>query len=72
MNTPGHYIINLAILGAAIAPQSTAAITLGAILPDVPIFAFYFVAKVIQRLPETEIWSTAYYQPLWQTIIALS
>ncbi|MDB9311748.1 hypothetical protein PN462_01445 [Spirulina sp. CS-785/01] len=72
MNTPGHYIVNLAILGAALAPKSTVAITLGAILPDVPIFAFYFVAKVIQKLPESEIWSTAYYQPFWQTIISLS
>ncbi len=71
MNTPGHYILNLAILGKTIAPENNLAIALGAILPDIPIFIFYFVAKYIYKLPASKIWSEAYYEPLWQNIIAL-
>lgn len=71
MNTPSHYILNLAFLGKTIAPKNNVAIALGAILPDVPIFIFYFVAKHIYKLPEGKIWSEAYYEPFWQNIVAL-
>ena len=70
MNTPSHYILNLAFLGKTIAPKDNIAITIGAILPDIPIFIFYFVAKFIYKLPESEIWTKTYYQPRWQNIIA--
>lgn len=43
---------------------------ISAILPDIPIFVFYFFAKFIYRLPEKQIWSEAYYQPVWQNLIA--
>ncbi|MDJ0631717.1 MAG: hypothetical protein QNJ34_00865 [Xenococcaceae cyanobacterium MO_188.B29] len=72
MNTPSHYILNLALLGKSIAPNDNIAITVGAILPDIPIFLFYLVAKFIYKLPESKIWSEAYYQTVWQNIIALS
>ncbi|MGB0564838.1 MAG: hypothetical protein ACPGVO_24040 [Spirulinaceae cyanobacterium] len=72
MNTPSHYVLNLAVLGSFVHPRTTAAITLGAIGPDLPIFVFYAWAKLLQRLPESEIWSEAYYQPFWQNIIALT
>ncbi|WP_175561219.1 hypothetical protein [Hydrococcus rivularis] len=71
MNTPSHYILNLAFLGKAIAPNANVAITLGAILPDLPIFAFYIVAKFFCKMPEHQIWSQAYYKPFWQNLIAL-
>lgn len=71
MNTPGHYILNLALLGKTIAPKHNMAIAIGAILPDLPIFVFYFVAKFIYKLPEGKIWSEAYYEPFWQNIVAL-
>lgn len=71
MNTPSHYIVNLAILGKKFSPQANLAIGIGAILPDVPIFIFYFVAKFIHKMPDSQIWSEAYYQPFWQNIIAL-
>lgn len=71
MNTPSHYIINLAFLGQTIAPQQNIAITIGAILPDMPIFLFYFMAKYIYKLPESKIWSEAYYEPLNQDLVAL-
>lgn len=71
MNTPGHYILNLALLGKTISATENLAIALGAILPDVPIFVFYLVAKFIYKMPEGKIWSEAYYEPFWQNIVAL-
>jgi len=71
VNTLSHYIFNLVVLGNSIAPNQTLAIALGAILPDVPIFIFYGVSKFVYQLPEKEIWGQAYYDPLWQTLVAL-
>lgn len=71
MNTPGHYILNLALLGKAITPKQNVAIVIGAILPDVPIFIFYFVAKFVYKMPEGKIWTEGYYEPFWQNTIAL-
>ena len=66
MNTPSHAIINLALLIKFQPPQANLAIIIGGILPDIPIFIFYFWAKFIARLPERKIWSEVYYQPLMQ------
>jgi len=71
VNTPSHYIFNLVFLGNTIAPHANLAITLGAILPDIPIFIFYGVTKFVYQLPEKEIWGNAYHDPLWQNLIAL-
>jgi hypothetical protein len=71
MNTPAHYLLNLALLGKTISPKHNVAIAIGAILPDIPIFVFYFVAKFIAQIPEAKIWSEAYYEPFWQNAIAL-
>ncbi|WP_293351714.1 MULTISPECIES: hypothetical protein [unclassified Microcoleus] len=71
MKTPSHAIINLAILGKPQQPQFNLIIAIGGILPDIPIFLFYFWAKYIARLPEAKIWSEAYYEPVVQNIVAL-
>ena len=71
MKTPSHAIINLAILGKPQLPQANLIIAIGGILPDIPIFLFYFWAKYIARLPEATIWSKAYYEPSVQNIVAL-
>lgn len=71
MNTPSHAIINLAIQGMPKLPKANLAIVMGGILPDIPIFIFYFWAKLIVRLPEAKIWSEAYYHPFVQDIVAL-
>lgn len=71
MNTPSHAIINLAILGKAQHPEFNLLIVTGGILPDIPIFLFYFWAKYIARLPPATIWSKAYFEPAVQNIIAL-
>lgn len=43
---------------------------MGAILPDVPIFLFYFLMKFGYRLPPHQIWTEVYYQPYWQAIFS--
>lgn len=71
MKTPSHWILNLVFLGQAVSPAAKTAITLGAILPDVPIFVFYAISKYIHCLPESTIWNQAYYAPFWQNTVAL-
>jgi hypothetical protein len=70
MNTPSHAILNLFILNRQVGIQANNAIFIGAILPDIPIFFFYFVMKFVYRLPSRQIWSEVYYQPFWQAIIS--
>ncbi|MGL5065070.1 MAG: hypothetical protein ACRC62_34305 [Microcoleus sp.] len=71
MNTPSHAIINLAILGKTQHPELNLLIVTGGILPDIPIFLFYFWAKYIARLPSDTIWSKTYFEPAVQNIVAL-
>ena len=71
MNTPSHAIINLVLLNKPQLQHANLSIVIGGILPDIPIFLFYFWAKFIARLPEAKIWSQAYYQPLIQNIVAI-
>lgn len=70
MNTPSHAILNLLLLGQGQSMASALPITLGAILPDVPIFVFYAWAKGVRRQPERQIWRTTYYHPFWQDMVA--
>lgn len=71
MKTPSHAIINLAILARSQQPDLNLPIAIGGILPDIPIFLFYFWAKFIAGIPEAKIWSEAYYNPRIQTVVAL-
>ena len=71
MNTPRHAILNLALLTQKTHLSHPFPILVGAILPDVPIFILYGWAKLIQRLPESVIWTETYYQPFWQNLTAL-
>ncbi|NET47714.1 MAG: hypothetical protein F6K09_03105 [Merismopedia sp. SIO2A8] len=66
MNTPSHSIINLWILGQGQSPALQTAVLIGSILPDAPMFLFYFVEKVIYRTPEMQIWREHYYIEGWQ------
>ena len=59
-------------MGSVLTPKAKVVITIGSMLPDVPIFIFYLVTKFIQKLPEETIWNEAYYDPSWHNIIALS
>jgi len=71
LNTPSHAIINLALISSQQShPQYTVAITIGAILPDAPIFVLYFWAKFVRRQTERQIWSQTYELPFWQNFVA--
>lgn len=71
MKTPSHAIINLAILARNQHSELNLLIVAGGILPDIPIFLFFFWAKYIVRLPPDKIWSEAYFEPFVQNIVAL-
>ncbi len=69
MNTPAHLIVNLFALGRKETPSKQVAVLAGAIIPDAPMFLFYFIEKVVQRVPEFLIWSRDYYLAPWQNFI---
>lgn len=71
MNTPAHVVINLLCLGQHDHAHVLTPVVIGAILPDAPMFAFYFVEKVLLKTPERIIWSKSYYQEGWQNFIDL-
>ena len=66
MNTPAHAMINLAILGRKDGPKLQGAVIAGALLPDLPMFLFYFVEKVWNGSAEHIIWSQNYHLDSWQ------
>jgi hypothetical protein len=49
MNTPSHAILNLLIFNQQLRTQASSAIVIGAVLPDIPIFVFYFLMKFVYR-----------------------
>ncbi len=69
MNTPAHIVVNLIVLGKGAGKEKITAVIVGAVLPDLPMFLFYIVEKIIRQTSEKEIWSRAYYDPNWQYFI---
>lgn len=68
MNTPTHAVFNIAVLGRRSANAARLA-ALGGVLPDLPIFIFYFVDKFWFHQPEELIWSHDYFASAWQPVI---
>jgi len=66
VNTPGHAIVNLLVLGKRDSQSLFAPVAVGAVLPDFPMFVFYAYEKSWLKTPERVIWSEAYYDPVWQ------
>lgn len=66
MHTPGHVLLNLAMLGSVLGHES--AVIAGAILPDLPIVALYLRERARGTPPET-IWSVCYQRKHWLAII---
>jgi hypothetical protein len=71
MNTPAHIVVNLLCIGRRDTASVLIPVAIGAILPDAPMFVFYFVEKIIRSTPESVIWRQAYYYPHWQNFIDL-
>jgi hypothetical protein len=66
MNTPAHLILNAAVLGRGRWQDRVAPISLGAVLPDLPMLGFYLYQRLVERAPEHFIWSEAYFDRGWQ------
>lgn len=69
MNTPSHAIYNLAMWGKASSKDDRLPVFLGAIAPDIPMFAFYAIAK-LAGLPDSYIWRDLYFQGWVQDVLA--
>ena len=66
MNTPGHAVVNLLVLGKRDRRSLFAPIAFGAVLPDLPMFVFYAYQKSWLKAPERVIWAEAYHDLSWQ------
>lgn len=71
MNTPAHVALNALLLGRNRWRPHWFAITAGALLPDLPMFAFYGIQKFAFGTNERAIWSSAYFEPGWQLFFDL-
>lgn len=69
MNTPGHAIVSLFVVGRdGDSPRRTLAILVGAVVPDAPMFFFYVWERLIHGMSESQIWSERYFDPTWQAV----
>lgn len=68
LNTPGHAVLNLALVGDREDRSLDLAVVAGALLPDLPMMGFYLWTRLVQGLPERVIWSEAYFRPGWQAL----
>ncbi len=66
MHTPGHALLNLAVLGSIVGHE--AAVLAGAVVPDVPIVILYLREKA-RGTPDDIIWSQVYQRRHWLAII---
>lgn len=71
MNTPSHLILNLAILRRSTHPEITWPVLVGAFVPDAAMFVFYAWVKFVERLPDSTIWSEAFFSQSWQDVFAI-
>jgi len=69
MNTQAHLLFNYVLLKKKEAPQYTWAILGGGLLPDLPMFLFYFYERLLMGETEGRIWSELYFTDFWQTFI---
>jgi hypothetical protein len=66
VNTPAHIAINGFLLGRGPLARFAWSVSLGALLPDVPMLAFYLYQRGWVELPDRVIWSQTYFLPQWQ------
>lgn len=63
MSTPAHAIVNLLLFRR----DRALPVALGAIAPDLPLFLFYALEKLVLATPERLIWSASVLAPSWQS-----
>lgn len=67
MNTPAHLLLNSAALGQGRWRSSPWAVGTGAVLPDVPLYLFYGISRLLGR-SEAQIWSLDYFHGPWAAV----
>ena len=66
MHTPAHVAYSLFFWRHAPGWGAVSAVTLGALLPDLPMFGFFAYERFWVRATGREIWSTLYFADHWQ------
>lgn len=69
VQTPGHAVLNVAVLASLASPQHALPILAGALAPDVPICVLYLRERFLRGLPDERIWSESYQRPFWLNLI---
>jgi hypothetical protein len=69
VQTPGHAVLNLALLGGGASSALVLPIVAGAVAPDVPIVVLYLREKYLRGLPDERIWSESYQRRFWLNLI---
>lgn len=67
MNTPAHVAASLLVWRNRPGWWSAAAVTVGAVLPDLPMFGFYAYQKMVGS-SERQIWNKLYFSDDWQLL----
>lgn len=68
MNTPAHVAASLLVWRNEPGWGAAAAVGIGAVLPDAPMYGFYVYQKWIARQSESAIWSRLYFENSWQLL----
>jgi hypothetical protein len=68
VHTPGHALVNTAVLGGCVEPRLELAVIAGALLPDLPIIVLYLRERA-RRTDEDTIWRVVYQRRAWLAMI---
>ena len=71
VNTPAHALLGVALLARGDRRPFALAALAGSVLPDLPIFVFFFWQRVVIGLPEQQIFGEAYFRTPWQDFFDL-
>lgn len=71
VNTPAHVVVSAVALGRGRWHGLWGPITLGALLPDLPMFGFYAYQRLMRGRAEAAIWGELYFDPDWQLFFDL-
>lgn len=72
MNTPAHLAASVFLWRNEPGWGSAVAVSIGAVLPDAPMFGFYAYQKLVAGSTEADIWSKLYFQDGWQLFFDVS
>lgn len=71
MNTTVHALLGVALLARGERRIYAASALLGSLVPDLPMFVFFAWERFAVGLPDSQIWSEAYFRAPWQAFFDL-